>query len=160
MNKTIQIAPVKKVLTVAAAQARAFEVFTAGIDRWWPKSHSLSPSPLVKSVIEPRKGGRWYTLHEDGTECVVGHMLVWEPPSRLVFSWEVNASWRPDATVTSEVEVTFTPDGTGATLVALEHRKFESLGEEGGRRMRDGVGSPGGWPGILESFKAQAENAK
>ncbi len=155
---TFTIAPVQKTLTVNAAPARAFEVFTAGIDRWWPKSHSLSPSPLVRSVIEPRAGGRWYSVHADGSECVVGHMLVWEPPSRLVFSWAINAQWQPDATVASEVEVRFTPEGPNATRVQLEHRKFEAMGQDGGQRMRDGVGGPGGWSGILELFKAQAES--
>ncbi len=154
----IAIAPVTKTLIVNAAQAHAFDVFTAGIDRWWPRSHSLSPSPLVKSVIEPRLGGRWYTVHEDGNECVVGHMLVWEPPSRLVFSWAINAQWKPDAAIGSEVEVTFTPDGPNTTRLQLEHRKFEPLGQEGGQRMRDGVGGPGGWGSILELFKAEAEH--
>ncbi len=158
MSKTITIAPVTKTLTVNAAQAHAFDVFTTGIDRWWPKSHSLNASPLVKSVIEPRQGGRWYTEHEDGSECVIGHMLVWEPPFRVVFNWAINAEWKPDATVASEVEVTFTPEASNVTRVQLEHRKFESLGQEGGQRMRDGVGGSGGWGSILENFKIQAEH--
>lgn len=158
MTETIAIAPVIKTLTVNAAQAHAFDVFTRGIDRWWPKGHGLGATPLVKSIVEPMKGGRWYTVHEDGGECVVGHMLVWEPPSRLVFSWEINAAWKPDSTVASEVEVTFTPAGPNVTRVQLEHRNFESLGEDGGKRMRDGVGGPNGWSGILEFFKAEAEH--
>ena len=79
--KTITIAPVTKTLIVAASQSHAFDVFTAGIDRWWPKSHNLGGSPPLKSVIEPRVGGRWYTVHADGREVVVGHMRAWEPPS-------------------------------------------------------------------------------
>ena len=96
---TITIAPVKKSLVVKASQAKAFDVFTAGLDRWWPKQHSLGETPLKMSTIEPRKGGRWYSTHQDGTEVVVGHMLVWEPPSRIVFSWEINAEWKSDASV-------------------------------------------------------------
>ena len=76
MDRTIVVAPVRKSLRVNAPQARAFEVFTAGIDRWWPKGHGIGSAPLVKSVIEPFKGGRWFTTHEDGPEAVVGHVLL------------------------------------------------------------------------------------
>jgi uncharacterized protein YndB with AHSA1/START domain len=154
MDRTIVVAPVRKSLRVNAPQARAFEVFTAGIDRWWPKGHGIGSAPLVKSVIEPFKGGRWFTTHEDGSEAVVGHVLAWEPPSRFMFSWEINSSWKPDSTIGSEVEVRFTADGA-ATLVELEHRKFEVLGQEGGEKMRKDV--DGGWPGILELFRKAAE---
>jgi hypothetical protein len=66
VNRTVEIAPVRRTIVIEASPQRAFEVFTAGIDRWWPKTHSLGSSPLVRSVIEPFVGGRWYTLHEDG----------------------------------------------------------------------------------------------
>jgi len=155
MTKTITIAPVTKTLTVNAAQAHTFDVFTSGIDRWWPKSHGIGATPVVKSVIEPRAGGRWYTVHQDGSEVVVGHMQVWEPPHRIVFSWEVNASWKPDPSVASEVEVTFVAESANVTRVLLEHRNFEALGQEGGEKMRGDVN--GGWPGLLEMFKTQAE---
>jgi len=155
MTKTIAIAPVTKTLTVNAAQAHAFDVFTGGIDRWWPRSHGIGNSPVVRSVIEPRAGGRWYTVHQDGSEVVVGHMRIWEPPHRIVFSWEVNASWKPDPTVASEVEVRFVAEGASVTRVLLEHRNFEALGQEGGEKMRGDVN--GGWPGLLEMFKTEAE---
>ena len=155
MTKTIAIAPVTKTLTVNAAQAHAFDVFTGGIDRWWPKSHGIGATPVVKSVIEPRAGGRWYTVHQDGSEVVVGHMRIWEPPHRVVLSWEVNASWKPDPSVASEVEVIFVAESANVTRVSLEHRNFEALGQEGGANMRGDVN--GGWPGLLEMFKAQAE---
>jgi len=156
MTTTIQIAPVKKTLLLAATPAHAFDVFTNGLDRWWPRTHGIGSAPLVKSIIEPRLGGRWYTTHEDGSEAVIGRMLVWEPPHRLVFSWEISADWKPSTTVASEVEVTFTPEGPGATRVNLEHRKFESLGAEGGPKMRGSV--DGGWTAILDLFKAEAEH--
>ncbi len=155
MTKTITIAPVVKTLTVNVAQARAFDVFTVGIDRWWPKSHGIGNSPMKMSVIEPRVGGRWYTVHEDGAEIVVGYMKVWDAPNRIVFSWEVNSQWKPDATVASEVEVRFTADGPNATRVELEHRKFEMLGAEGGEKMRGDVN--GGWTGLLDLFRQAAE---
>jgi uncharacterized protein YndB with AHSA1/START domain len=155
-TKTIQIAPVNKTLTVKASQAKAFDVFTNGLDRWWPKSHGVGSTPLVQSIIEPRLGGRWYTKHEDGTEAVVGHMRVWDPPAHIVFGWEINADWKPDTTVSSEVEVRFIVVDANTTRVELEHRNFENLGEEGGQKMRTGV--DGGWPGLLELFKQTAES--
>lgn len=153
---TIQIAPVKKSLTVKASQAKAFDVFTNGIDRWWPKSHGIGNGPVVQSVIEPRLGGRWYTRHEDGSEAVVGHMRVWEPPSRIVFGWEISAAWKPDTHVSSEVEVRFIVVDANITRVELEHRNFENMGKEGGEKMRSDVS--GGWPTILDLYKQAAES--
>jgi uncharacterized protein YndB with AHSA1/START domain len=156
MTKTVSIAPVNKSITVNVAQARAFDVFTAGIDRWWPKSHHLGDAPVKQQIIEQRAGGRWYTIHEDGSQTVTGIMKVWEPPHRIVFSWDINAMWKPDTTVGSEVEVRFVAEGTSKTRVELQHRNFERLGE-GGQTMRDSIDSPGGWSGILEGFKTAAE---
>ena len=153
--KTITIAPVRKSIVVKAPQARAFEVFTTGIDRWWPKAHNLGTSPIVECFIEPRVGGRWYSKHEDGSEVATGHVLAWEPPSRVVISWEVNTSWKADSTITSEIETRFIAEGPHSTRVELEHRNFESLGQEGGQKMRDQV--DGGWPSLMELFRAAAE---
>jgi uncharacterized protein YndB with AHSA1/START domain len=155
MNKTITIAPVRKSVVVKAAQARAFDVFTNGLDRWWPKTHGIGNAPLVQSIIEPFKGGRWYSKHQDGSEAVIGHMLLWEPPRRLVFSWEISPTWKPDSTVASEVEVHFIAEGPNMTRVEIEHRNFEALGQAGGEKMRSDVNS--GWPGLLELFKQAAE---
>ncbi|HEY0106087.1 MAG TPA: SRPBCC family protein [Rhizomicrobium sp.] len=155
MTKTVSIAPVSKTLTVHATQAHAFETFTAGIDRWWPRSHGVGSTPMVRSAIEPRPGGRWYTVHEDGSEVVVGHVRVWEPPSRVVFSWEISAQWKPDASVASEVEVAFTAEGPRTTRVDLVHRDFEALGPDGGDKLRRDVA--GGWPGLLDLFRTVAE---
>ena len=76
---------------------------------------------------------------------------MWEPPHRFVVSWDINSQWKPDTTVSSEVEVRFIADGPEATVVELEHRKFEQMGAEAGESMRRDV--DGGWPGILELFK-------
>ena len=155
MTKTFTIAPVRKSLVVNAPQAHAFDVFTSRLDNWWPNTHSIGALPVQKSLIEPRKGGRWYATHEDGSETVVGHMQVWEPPHRIVFSWEVGANWKRDPSVASEVEIKFIVQDPRTTRVELEHRKFEALGEENGPKMRGSV--DGGWPALLELFKKYAE---
>jgi uncharacterized protein YndB with AHSA1/START domain len=161
VNRTIAIAPVHKEIVVEATAQRAFEVFTAGIDRWWPKSHGIGATPLVASVIEPFVGGRWYSRHEDGSEAVVGHVRVWEPGARFIVSWEINSQWKPDARIelASEVEVRFVSETPARTRVVLEHRNFERMGHEAGETMRKGV--DGGWPGLLELFaRAAAEGGR
>jgi len=156
MTRTVSIAPVRKSIVVAATPAAAFEAFTARIDRWWPKTHGIGPAPLRQSIIEPFVGGRWHTLHEDGSDVTVGHVRAWEPGRRLVFSWEVTADWKPESRVAyaSEVEVTFTAEPGGQTRVDLEHREFERMVAPGGETMRAAV--DGGWPPILGLFAQEA----
>jgi uncharacterized protein YndB with AHSA1/START domain len=158
LNRTISIAPVRKTVVVQATPEKAFEVFTARIDRWWPKTHGIGSAPVRESIIEPFVGGRWYTKFEDGTEAVVGHVRIWLPAERFVVSWEINAQWKPDARVAfaSEVEVRFLTDGAGGTRVELEHRNFERMGAEAGETMRKGV--DGGWPALLELFAKETAN--
>jgi uncharacterized protein YndB with AHSA1/START domain len=154
MSLAIKPAPVRKTLTVATSQARAFEVFTAGFDRWWPRSHSIGEAPLKTAVIEPRLGGRWFGLLENGTEAAWGDVLAWDPPRRLVLAWRIGADWQYDPELLTEVEVVFTPEGEG-TRVDFEHRHLERMGEgaEGARASFDGEG---GWTGLLQMFAAEA----
>lgn len=155
MTLTITIAPVRKSIRVNASQDHAFEVFTSGLGRWWPREHGIGKTPRKGAVMETRLGGRWYELAEDGTETTVGKIVVWEPPQRFVMTWDINSQWQPDSTVSSEVEVNFIAEGANATRVELEHRKFEQMGAEPGEKMRKDVN--GGWPGLLELFKSEAE---
>ena len=157
MTATVTIAPVRKSIRVSAGQARAFDVFTAGLGRWWPLDHCIGKTPRKAMVMETRLGGHWYELAQDGSRTNVGKVIVWEPPQRFVMTWDINSRWKPDTTVGSEVEVKFIPDGTNATRVELEHRKFEQMGAEAGESMRKDV--DGGWPGLLEMFKRHAETA-
>ncbi len=151
MSATIRIAPVRKSMRVHASAPAAFEFFTAGMDRWWPKSHNIGRAPIRRCVIEPFVGGRWYNELTDGSEVTVGHVRAWEPGARLVVSWEITAQWQPEARVAlaSEVEVRFVPDGPSYTRVDIEHRDFERMAE-GGETMRGAVDR--GWPGLLELF--------
>ena len=156
MNRTIEIAPVRKSVVVEASPPQAFAVFTSGINRWWPKSHGIGATPIAESVIEPFVGGRWYTRHEDGTDVVLGHVRVWQPAERLVVSWEISAEWKPDPrpAVTSEVEVRFIAEPSGRTRVDLEHRNFERMGAAAGEKMRNSV--DGGWPHLLDLYATHA----
>jgi uncharacterized protein YndB with AHSA1/START domain len=156
---SIAAAPVCKSLLVAASPERAFEVFTAQLDRWWPKSHGLGATPVRVSTIEPFVGGRWFTTFEDGSQAVVGHVLAWQPAERLVVTWEINARWEPDPrpAFCSEVEVRFVAAGTAHTRVELEHRHFERMGPQDGQTMRTAV--DGGWPSILELYVQEVARA-
>jgi uncharacterized protein YndB with AHSA1/START domain len=104
------------------------------------------------SVIEPFVGGRWYSKGEDGSQVSFGHVSVWEPGARLVFSWETNAQWHADARVahTSKVELLFAAQGEGRARVELEHRRFERMGAQDGDKMRGDVDR--GWPGLLQLY--------
>jgi uncharacterized protein YndB with AHSA1/START domain len=155
MTATIVIAPVRKSIRVNASQARAFEVFTSGLSRWWPRDHHVGKTPPKAAIMETWLGGRWYELAEDGTETPVGKIIVWEPPQRLVMTWDINSQWKPDTTLSSEVEVKFIADGASGTRVELEHRKFEQMGAEPGEKMRKDVN--GGWPALLELFRGAVE---
>jgi uncharacterized protein YndB with AHSA1/START domain len=155
MTTTVTIAPVRKNIRVNASQRHAFEVFTSGLGRWWPRDHGIGKKPMKEAVMETRLGGRWYEVAEDGSQANVGKIIVWEPPRRFVMTWDINSEWKPDTSVSSEVEVRFIPDGEG-TRVELEHRRFEQMGAEAGEKMRKGV--DGGWPGMLERFRLEVEN--
>jgi uncharacterized protein YndB with AHSA1/START domain len=154
MNLHVEPAPVRKSIFVNAPQRHAFEVFTAGIGRWWPKTHKTGPTDLDRPIIEPKEGGRWYELEVDGTECEIGKVAVWDPPSRLVLIWQLTPEFTYDPDLITEVEVLFMPEGDG-TRVELEHRDLERMGEKA-EAMRETISGPGGWPALLELFATES----
>ena len=151
-------APVRKSISVKASVERAFTVFTAEFDSWWPRSHKLFEADLANAIIEGKNGGRCYQRAVDGSECDWGKVTVWEPPRRLVVAWQLDGQWQydPDLSHASEVEITFTPEAGGSTRVDLEHRHFERHGASASK-VQTGVGSPMGWGGLLQAFAAVAE---
>ena len=155
MTATVETSdvPVVRSITVNASAEHAFNVFTAGFDTWWPRTHHIGKSPMKKAVIEPFTGGRCYSEQADGTDCPWGTVTAWEPPRRLVFAWQITHEWRfePDLTKSSEVEVLFTPQSDGSTRVDLEHRHLGRMGA-GAAAMRTAVSSDGGWGMLLELF--------
>lgn len=157
MTATIQPAPVRKTVTVRTRPEHAFQVFTTGIGTWWPASHHIGTSPMKLTQIEPRQGGRWYSVCEDDSTCEVGKVLEWGPPDRLVLAWQIDGQFRYDPDLITEIEVTFVDQGDGTTRVDLEHRHLERMGDlaEHGRVRLD---APNGWSLIL-SLYAQAASA-
>ncbi|WIX78182.1 SRPBCC family protein [Amycolatopsis carbonis] len=149
--------PVRKTITVACSREHAFKVYTEGFDSWWPREHHLGEGELAEVVLESKEGGRWYERLTDGSECVWGHVLVWEPPGRVVLSWHIDGDWKidPDPARASEIEVVFTAEGPGTTRVAIEHRAFERHGATA-EKVYDGVDTEGGWHGLLKLFAAKA----
>jgi uncharacterized protein YndB with AHSA1/START domain len=153
MPSDSQNAPVRKSITVRASVPQAFEIFTEDFDSWWPRSHHIGSSPMRKAIIESHLGGRCYSEQIDGTECDWGQVLAWEPPHRLVIAWQIGGDWKyePDLAKSSEVEIRFTEQPDGKTLVSLEHRHLDRAGASAGA-MRAALESPNGWGGMLQLF--------
>lgn len=149
---------VRKNIVVDASPERAFDVFTQKLATWWPmESHHIGKSKCVDVRFELRPGGRAYEKGEDGTECQWGTVLVVDRPRRFLFRWELSASWQHDASIDTEVDVTFVAEG-GGTRVTLEHRMLGAYGAKAAE-MQKTFDSPGGWTGLLESFKKAADAA-
>ena len=155
-----ELPPVLKSIRVKATPDRAYRVFTSEMDSWWPRTHHIGSSPMKRVVLEPHPQGSIYTDQEDGTICPWGTVLVWDPPHRFVMAWRVTPTWQyeHDLSRCSEVELRFTPADDGTTLVELEHRNIHLHGA-GSAKMRESVGSEGGWGGLLAMFAAKAEQA-
>jgi len=140
-------------IVVESPIERAFTVFTEEIGTWWPAEHHIIQAELAEMVFEPRVGGHVYDRGVDGSECRWSRVLAYEPPHRVVISWDINLQWQLEADPdrTSEIEIRFVADGPTRTRVELEHRGLERHGD-GWQQMRDAVGSPGGWSSGLQRF--------
>ena len=151
---------VRREVVVEASQQRCFDVFTTGFDSWWPReSHHIGDADATEVAIEPRVGGRWLERGVDGSECTWGHVLAWEPPSRIRLAWQLNAQWQfdPDEDVATFVEVTFTPLDDGSTRVEVTHSGFERAVD--GAKIASGVAAEGGWGSLLELYAAELSRA-
>ena len=146
---------VVKTVTVEAPLSTAFRVFTEQ-HTWWPvATHHLAEPAGQTAVLEPFVGGRWFERAADGTECDWGTVLVWEPPHRLVLTWQIAPGWsyQPDPALASEVEVRFTAESAGRTRVDFAHRHLERYGAAA-ERMRAVLDGPGGAVGVLTAYAA------
>jgi uncharacterized protein YndB with AHSA1/START domain len=143
------IEPVRKSVTVPAAPQRAFELFTAHIQEWWPlATHSVGLEQAVGVDFGAGVDAEIVETLADGTTSVWGTVTHWEPPHRVVFTWHAGT---PEAEAT-RVEVTFTPDGADGTVVRLVHSGWERRPD--GASARDGYDS--GWEPVISSFAETA----
>jgi uncharacterized protein YndB with AHSA1/START domain len=146
---------VSKVVSVQAPPEVAWRVFTQRMGTWWPLAHyKIGKANAVDAVIEPQVGGRWYERGDDGSTCDWGRVLVWEPNTRLVLTWDITADWQFDPELGTELEIRFVPDGKG-TRVELQHRKLDRYGERR-EQMRRIFETEGDWGRLLASFAAAA----
>lgn len=153
MIREVQATNVHVQVVVEAPIDRAFAVFTEGIGTWFPSEYNLLAVPIAERVFEPRVGGRVYDRGVDGSECHWARVLVYEPPNRVVISWDISPRWQieTDRAKTSEVEVRFFADARERTRVELEHRHLERHGESW-QQLHESVSGEGGWPGCLRRF--------
>jgi uncharacterized protein YndB with AHSA1/START domain len=143
------IEPIHLVFEVDCPSDHAFDVWTARIAQWWPRDHTVSAAADLTVVLEGRAGGRIFERETSGLEHDWGEVTIWEPPTRLGYTWHLNRD-RSDAT---EVEIRFIPREDGATQVEIEHRGWERLGA-GGEDWRER--NRGGWATLLPHFTAHA----
>ena len=148
-------AVVRQQIIVAAPLQKAFSVFTERFGDFKPPEHNLLGAPIAESVFEPWVGGHIYDRGTDGTECRWARVLVFEPPNRVVFSWDIGPTWQleTDPQNASEVEVTFTAQGDDRTRVELEHRNIDRHGP-GWEAVADGIGHDQGWSLYLTRYAA------
>ncbi|MBN1239314.1 MAG: SRPBCC family protein [Gammaproteobacteria bacterium] len=153
MTRQAEETVIRHQVVVDAPIERAFKVFTEGFGSFKPREHNLLGVPIAETIFEPRVGGHLYDRGVDGTECRWSRVLVYEPPTRVVFSWDIGPQWQveTDLEKTSEVEVRFVAETPERTRVELEHRHLERHGE-GWTGVRAGVDGEGGWPLYLQRY--------
>jgi uncharacterized protein YndB with AHSA1/START domain len=156
MTTQAQETSISTQVVVEAPVERAFHVFTERFDEIKPRDHNMLEVDIAESIFEPREGGRVYDRGVDGSECQWARVLAYEPPERLVFSWDISPQWQLEADLSraSEVEVRFIAESPERTRVELEHRHLDRHGD-GWEGLREGVGGDQGWPLYLGRFAEQ-----
>jgi uncharacterized protein YndB with AHSA1/START domain len=151
---------VRKIIEVEAPREVAWRVFTEQMGTWWPLAvYKIGKANAVDAIIEPRVGGRWYERGEDGSTCDWGSVLTWEPTTRLVLSWDIDANFQHDPQLKTEIEVRFISEESGFTRVELEHRRLDRFGDRRAE-MRNIFDKTGDWGQLLASFAQQAEKTR
>ncbi len=153
MNTKPEDTSVLKSIVVNAPIVRAFEVFTKDFGRFKPPEHNLLAVKVAETVFEPHVGGYLYDRGIDGSECRWARVLAYDPPNRVLLTWNISPHWQieTDPNKVSEWEVRFISETPQRTRVEIEHRGFERHGE-GWQGVRDGVSGDQGWPLYLRRY--------
>jgi uncharacterized protein YndB with AHSA1/START domain len=153
MTSSVQGTTIHHQVTVDAPVERAFAIFTEDFGSFKPRDHNLLAVDIAETVFEPRAGGRLFDRGVDGSECQWARVLAYEPPDRVVISWDISPRWEveTDLEKTSEVEVRFVAEGPDRTRVELEHRHLDRH-LDGWQGLRGGVDSGNGWPLYLRRY--------
>jgi len=152
-----------KSVRVKAPIQSAFSLFVEQMETWWPATHHIAKQPFQTIIVEPRVGGWWYERDADGNKCNWGTVLAWDPPHMVRFSWHLGPchdseiwGFDPDLTRASEVEIRFTAEPAGTTLVELVHSKLERHGGDT-QKLREKFERPDAWTAILSKFAEAIE---
>jgi uncharacterized protein YndB with AHSA1/START domain len=153
MSTPASATSIRHEIVVEAPIERAFSVFTEGFGRFKPPEHNMLSVEIAETVFEPREGGDVYDRGVDGSVCRWARVLAYEPPNRVVISWDISPQWQieTDPERSSEVEVRFVAETPERTRVKLEHRALDRHGD-GWEAVREGVDNEGGWPTYLRRF--------
>jgi uncharacterized protein YndB with AHSA1/START domain len=153
MSNEVQDTSVRLQVVVDAPIEVAFRTFTEDFDGIKPREHNLLRVPIAETVFERRVGGHVYDRGVDGSECRWARVLAYEPPHRVVISWDISPQWQieTDPDKTSEVEIRFIAEGPERTRVELEHRHLDRHGA-GWDAERAAVAGDDGWPLYLRRF--------
>lgn len=153
MSQQSAATTVRHSVVVEAPVDIAFKVFTEDFGRFKPPEHNLLGVEIAETVFEARVGGHLYDRGVDGRECRWARILAYEPPSRVVLSWDIGPTWQieADRDKTSEFEVRFIAETPGRTRVELEHRNLDRHGD-GWEGVREGVDGDQGWPLYLQRY--------
>ena len=147
-----------KSVHVSTLAEHAFAIFVNEIDSWWPGEYTWSAESLAEIAIEPAENGQCYEIGPYGFSCDWGRVLKFEPPFRLVFTWQIGPDRvpQPNPEKASEIEVLF-EEGDGDTKVTLIHKHFENHGE-GAEKYKEAMNSPQGWDYILGNYLKAAKH--
>jgi uncharacterized protein YndB with AHSA1/START domain len=144
---------VRRQVVVAASVEDAFAAFTERFGDFKPREHNLLAVPIAETVFETKVGGAIYDRGVDGSECRWARVLAYDPPDRVVFSWDIGPTWQleTDPEHTSEVEVRFVAESPQRTRVELEHRHLDRHGP-GWEAVSSGVDDDAGWLLYLDRY--------